>query len=452
MCTTPSEGSHSDSGLSRSSLETESWAERAVLPPGRHGPPSAVRASLGLLFSGWLILASGVAPAWADPGAGSSGGSASAGNGDSGSADTIEGLTAQIAAAQDELAGLDAKLGQATEDFNAGRIRLGKAQAAVDDAEARVKAADDAVQDAVRDRNALTASAYRAGGLDTLSALLTGDPGGALDRAGALNALARRARSAETRERLARVDLTEAKNAAGRTLADAQHALDAVSDQKRIIETSAGEQRDLLDGLIAKQAELERQAREREAAARRAQQQAEAAEAARVAQAAALAQAQLQQQAGLVQQATDTFAATPVTPAAPAAPAVPAAGAAAAPPPAGGGGATAAVAEAYLQIGKPYVWGAEGPDAFDCSGLTQWVWAKAGIHLPHYTGDQWNAGRHVSRAELIPGDLVFFNSSLDHVGIYIGNDQMIHAPHTGAVVRVENVWWSSFQGAIRPAG
>ncbi|WP_232793894.1 C40 family peptidase [Pseudofrankia saprophytica] len=350
-------------------------------------------------------------------------GGSSTGDDDGGSSETIDGIMAQIAAARGELADLDAKLTEATEAFDAGRIRLGKARAAVDDAEARVDRADTAVRDAVAERRGLAASAYRAGGLDTLSAILTGDPGSVLDRVGALNALGRRAHTAESRERLARVDLTEARTTARTTLADAQSAFDAVTDQKRIIQASAGRQRTLLDGLVAKQADLERQAREREAAAQRARQQAAAAEAARIAQAAAAEQARLRQQSGLVQQASDAFAAAPV-----------------------------AVAEAYRQIGKPYVWGAEGPDAFDCSGLTQWVWAKAGAQLPHYTGDQWNAGRHVSRDQLIPGDLVFFNAALDHVGVYIGNGQMIHAPHTGAVVRVENVWWSSFQGAVRPAG
>ncbi len=384
--------------------------------------------SLGFLISGWLILAPGVAPVWANPvapapGGGASVGGSSTGDDDGGSSETIDGIMAQIAAARGELADLDAKLTEATEAFDAGRIRLGKARAAVDDAEARVDRADTAVRDAVAERRGLAASAYRAGGLDTLSAILTGDPGSVLDRVGALNALGRRAHTAESRERLARVDLTEARTTARTTLADAQSAFDAVTDQKRIIQASAGRQRTLLDGLVAKQADLERQAREREAAAQRARQQAAAAEAARIAQAAAAEQARLRQQSGLVQQASDAFAAAPV-----------------------------AVAEAYRQIGKPYVWGAEGPDAFDCSGLTQWVWAKAGAQLPHYTGDQWNAGRHVSRDQLIPGDLVFFNAALDHVGVYIGNGQMIHAPHTGAVVRVENVWWSSFQGAVRPAG
>ncbi len=119
---------------------------------------------------------------------------------------------------------------------------------------------------------------------------------------------------------------------------------------------------------------------------------------------------------------------------------------------ASGGGAAVAVAEARAQLGKPYMWAAAGPNAFDCSGLTQWVWSKAGIALSHYTGAQWNEGRQVSTAELIPGDLLFFGADLHHVGIYIGAGKMIDAPHTGTVVRLEDVWWPRLAGAVRPGG
>ena len=368
----------------------------------------------------------------------------------SGGADTITGLTAQIAATRDELASLDSQMTTATEAFDAGRLRLDRARTDAANAAARVTRANRTVQDAIDKRRDLAATAYRAGGLDTLTAILSGSPGNALDRVGALDALARRADAAETEERLARVDLTAARGVAQASLASAQAAFADVAAQKQIIQTVVTRQKGLLDGLIAKQADLERKAREAAAAAERARQQAAAAEAARIAQQAADQQTQLRQQSALVGQATNAFAAIPIAPSA--APQ-------AAPPPApakptatGGGGAATAVAEAYKQLGKPYVWGAAGPDSFDCSGLTQWVWAKAGVQLPHYTGDQWNAGRHVTKDQLIPGDLVFFDASLDHVGIYIGNGQMIHAPHTGAVIRVENVWWDSFQGAIRPSG
>jgi cell wall-associated NlpC family hydrolase len=116
----------------------------------------------------------------------------------------------------------------------------------------------------------------------------------------------------------------------------------------------------------------------------------------------------------------------------------------------GSGGARVAVEWAYKELGKPYQWGAAGPDSFDCSGLTQYVWAKAGVYLDHYTGSQWNEGRHVSQSELQPGDLVFFGSDLHHVGLYIGNGNMIEAPHTGANVRIAPYDRPDYAGAVRP--
>lgn len=112
---------------------------------------------------------------------------------------------------------------------------------------------------------------------------------------------------------------------------------------------------------------------------------------------------------------------------------------------------TTALRAALTQRGKPYLWGAAGPDSFDCSGLVVWAYAQEGISLPHYTGSLWNDGEHVSRSDLQPGDLVFFGASIDHVGFYIGNGLMVDAPHTGAFVRVEQVWWSQYIGAVRIA-
>jgi peptidoglycan DL-endopeptidase CwlO len=105
---------------------------------------------------------------------------------------------------------------------------------------------------------------------------------------------------------------------------------------------------------------------------------------------------------------------------------------------------------ACAQLGKPYVWGANGPDAYDCSGLTQQAWAAAGVSLTHYTGAQWNEGRPVSRAEAIPGDLVFFYSDLSHMGLYIGNGMMVHAPRPGEVVRMRSIDIMPIAGFRRP--
>jgi peptidoglycan DL-endopeptidase CwlO len=112
---------------------------------------------------------------------------------------------------------------------------------------------------------------------------------------------------------------------------------------------------------------------------------------------------------------------------------------------------THALRAALTQRGKPYLWGAAGPDSFDCSGLIVWAYAQEGISLPHYTGSLWNDGEHISRDNLEPGDLVFFDADISHVGIYLGNGLMVDAPHSGSVVRVEAVWWGQYVGAVRIA-
>jgi len=110
--------------------------------------------------------------------------------------------------------------------------------------------------------------------------------------------------------------------------------------------------------------------------------------------------------------------------------------AAAAPSTAASSGARAAVATALAQVGKPYVWGAAGPNAFDCSGLMQYSWSAAGVALPHSSSAQSGMGTPVSRSQLQPGDLVFFYSPVSHVGMYIGNGQMVHAATSGTPVQV----------------
>ncbi|MET7612586.1 NlpC/P60 family protein [Streptomyces seoulensis] len=124
---------------------------------------------------------------------------------------------------------------------------------------------------------------------------------------------------------------------------------------------------------------------------------------------------------------------------------------AARPVPASTSRASAAVAYAYRKLGSPYVWGATGPNAFDCSGLIQAAYRSAGISLPRTTYAQINAGRRVSRSQLQPGDLVFFYSGVSHVGIYVGNGRMIHAPNPSAPVRVAPIDQMPFAGATRVA-
>lgn len=108
------------------------------------------------------------------------------------------------------------------------------------------------------------------------------------------------------------------------------------------------------------------------------------------------------------------------------------------------------VAIAKSKLGAPYVWAADGPNSFDCSGFTMWVYAQVGVRLPHSSRAQYNSGPHVSKANLQPGDLVFFGSPIHHVGMYVGGGQYIHAPHTGDVVKISSLGRSDYVGACRP--
>jgi len=119
-----------------------------------------------------------------------------------------------------------------------------------------------------------------------------------------------------------------------------------------------------------------------------------------------------------------------------------------------------AVQVALAQMGAPYRWGAEGPSEFDCSGLTSFAYAKAGVTIPRVSRAQFAAYagvRPVDRMQLVAGDLVFFAdnprvpSTIHHVGMYIGRGLMVEAPYTGAVVRTSSIWRSSYAGAVRPA-
>ncbi|WP_460999127.1 C40 family peptidase [Streptomonospora sediminis] len=113
-----------------------------------------------------------------------------------------------------------------------------------------------------------------------------------------------------------------------------------------------------------------------------------------------------------------------------------------------------AVEHAKKEIGKPYVYGAEGPGSFDCSGLVQYAYKKAGKNISRTTYTQFDQGRSVSRSNLKPGDLVFFYSGPGHVGMYVGNGKMIHAPSSGKrvqIVKMAGYYNRHFVGARRVA-
>jgi cell wall-associated NlpC family hydrolase len=111
--------------------------------------------------------------------------------------------------------------------------------------------------------------------------------------------------------------------------------------------------------------------------------------------------------------------------------------------------AVIAVKTAEAQLGKPYVWAAVGPNTFDCSGLTLYSWAAAGVTLPRNSAAQYTVGTHVSESELRPGDLVFYYSPIHHVAMYVGNGMVINAPQTGDVVKYAPVNSWQYAGATR---
>lgn len=114
------------------------------------------------------------------------------------------------------------------------------------------------------------------------------------------------------------------------------------------------------------------------------------------------------------------------------------------------GRAAAAVQYALAQVGDAYVYGAAGPDAFDCSGLTMMAWAQAGVALPHSSSAQYGSGPHIASSDLQPGDLVFYYSPISHVGMYIGNGMIVHAANPSTGVAVANVFSMPYTGAVRP--
>ncbi|HEV2890721.1 MAG TPA: NlpC/P60 family protein [Frankiaceae bacterium] len=336
----------------------------------------------------------------------------------------------QTIAAKKELQRLEVEISSATEDWNASRLRLGEARRVAATAQARVTQKERDVASLREGVGSLMAAAYRSGGgVDPVLRLMTSaTPETFLTRAGTVDAIARNQNGRLRTLRAARRDL-EQQQVLAREAVAAATAIEASMERTRVrIEGAIARQQELVTRLETADARRERL--EREAAERRAAQLAAARARAREA-AAAAARARREAAAARASRSRVT------------APRPPAYDGPAS------GRASVAVAEAYRQLGKPYQWGAEGPDRFDCSGLTMWVWAKAGVSLPHSSRMQFDQGRHVAQSELRPGDLVFYGSPIHHVGIYVGDGKYINAPQTGDVVKVASVYRDDYTGAVR---
>ncbi|TFV91481.1 NlpC/P60 family protein [Blastococcus sp. CT_GayMR16] len=279
-----------------------------------------------------------------------------------------------------------------TEEFNEAREILATQQRAVSAAADQIAAAD-AELATLRDQLAGVAeSAYTGGGMTSLSAFMTSSsPEDLLDRVSFLETVAGHHNDLLERVSAARTAAQDARTAADVAAAEAQAQVNAVA---------------------AKQTELESQI------------------------------AAFQQQYNSLsteeqQQADDAHGGASLE----------------APPPAtvaaGSAAAQTIVDTAMAQLGDPYVWAAAGPDSFDCSGLTQYAFAAAGVQLPHSSKMQSTMGQAVARADLQPGDLVYFYSPVSHIGIYIGGGKMVHASTSGEPVKVGSVDMAGYAGARR---
>ncbi|MGY2078952.1 NlpC/P60 family protein [Modestobacter sp. SYSU DS0657] len=300
-----------------------------------------------------------------------------------------------------------------TEQFNDARVELETKQAEVDAAVAQVEAAEAALAGA-RDRvREVARSAYTGDQLSTLQAMLTSESADELmDRVGTLGSIADHNNGILGEAVAADEQATEAQAAAEAAATEAQAQLDRVEQQRT----------DLNKQIAEYQAMYERLSAAEQAASRAEAERQHAAEAAAAEQAAGSGSGSGSGGGGSAARA-----------------AAPAAQAPSAPVVASSGAAATAVSTAMAQQGKPYVWAAAGPGSFDCSGLVQYAYAAAGISVPHSSRAQATMGRAVSRGELQPGDIIAFYSPVSHVGIYIGNGQMVHAPTSGDVVKVASI-------------
>ncbi len=289
---------------------------------------------------------------------------------------------------------------QATERYDGARQKADAARAAISglqDELARKTARVNATRDSL---GTIAAAQYRSGSLDpTLQLALSSSPDTYLEQAAALDQLGSRQVAVLTRLAQQRRDIEQTRAEAGGKLAALETAQTQLAARKKTVQAKLRQAQSLLSTLTPPQ------------------------------------RAAVDASDGAPSTAATRDLVRPPLGSAPA----PSARAA------------EAVAFAFRALGLPYVWGATGPGAYDCSGLTQAAWRAAGVSLPRTTYTQINSGPRIPESELRPGDLVFFYSGISHVGLYIGDGQMIHAPHPGAAVRIAPISEMPFAGATRPA-
>lgn len=306
----------------------------------------------------------------------------------------------------------------ATETYNGAKEATDRQSRKVNTLLEQVAQKTQSLNDARRQLGQLAAAQYRSGGDDTTTRyLMSGNPQDLVDQLHLTGVLADRQKAAVESYRTQQAAAAQQRMQAAQSLASLTAQQAKLRAAKATVQTKLSEAQKLLNSLTAQE--------KARLAALAAQQEREA-----QARAAALAAKEKAAQEAAAKAAAKTG--TPTTPSS------------------NSTVAQQAIAFARNQLGKPYVWGATGPDSYDCSGLTQAAYKAAGISLPRTTWEQVKVGTRVSEADLQPGDLIFFYSDISHVGLYIGNGEMIHAPHTGTVVKIAPITEMPFYGAVRP--
>ncbi len=358
-------------------------------------------------------------------------------------ADPIDDKQAEAKALQDQIDANGAKLDALSEQYNGAQYHLEQAQAAAADAQQKLDATTAEVarlRDLVNRRGAALYRGIGQGGPIQLD----------VSSASKLIASSKYSKAAAQHDtdllaqlRRAERELADQKAAADQAQADAQHEQEQIAQAQAGVEAANAKQEDLLsqvNGEIAQLVAEEQARREAEALAAAQQRYVDAAAAAAAAAAAPAPSPAPSPQGGTGTSSNRGSSGGGGGPAP----------APSANVPVNGGGAAAAIAYARSQLGKPYCYAGSGPACFDCSGLTMRAWGAAGVSMPHYSGAQYSMFPHVPLNAMQPGDLVFWGpGGSEHVGLYIGGGQMIAAPHTGDVVKVQAVFGSPV-GAARP--
>ncbi|MFF2846522.1 NlpC/P60 family protein [Streptomyces sp. NPDC058001] len=284
-----------------------------------------------------------------------------------------------------------------TEEYNSIRGKEKKLRKEADLARDRLARKQQEINELRALTGPLAAEQYRSGGLDpSVQLFLSGDPDDYLDKAQTLDRAGDRQAQALRELQRTQRELAQERASVAKKLESLQETRDKAGEKKDEVQGKLAKARKLLNSLTAEQRATMEAAQDREDAAT----------------------------------GSSDKAASYNGPAS--------------------GRAKAALDFAYAQLGKPYEWGSTGPDSFDCSGLTGAAWRAADVSLPRTVQQQYDAGRKVARADLQPGDIIYWYNSTQHNGMYVGNGKAIHAPRTGKNVEITDLDSMPFYAASRP--